>query len=416
LGLIRTEVNNETLQVVADEDGVGALGLSQTNTSCRQYDATVLDVTVTTRGAVIQVDASPLFPGGGGQPADFGTVNGQPVVEVIDHQHLLLAQPPEGEQVKVEVDWERRFDLMQQHTAQHVISSIALNEFKWATLSFHLSVDSAFVVFDVDALLPGDVHALQARANDVIRTARPIRPRLATEADFTSNQIRCRKLPDQRSGGLRLVEIEGLDLNTCGGTHVDNTAALQMIRLTKADAHRGAVRVYFEAGTRILQRLQKDAVVHYRVNQLLSCSVEQYGDQIERLQKEAKTAVKRIKYLEMSAAEHEAQTVVIDATGTSTLVVTDDRDMGQLNRMAQILTKRAPEHRYVLLSQTSGDDWLILLSGQQTWIDDFGKQLLSRLEARGGGGKGRLQGRTTSGDAVRRYISETRANDTAGKQ
>ena len=416
MGLKRTEVNNETLQVVADEDGVGALGLSQTDTGCRQYTATVLGVTVTPEGAVVQVDGSPLFPGGGGQPADLGTVNGQPVIEVIDHHHLLLAQSPEGEQVNIELNWARRFDLMQQHTAQHVISSIALNEFKWATLSFHLSMDSAFVVFDADALLPSDVVALEARANDVIRAALPIRPRLATDVDFTSNQIRCRKLPDQRSGGLRLVEIEGLDLNTCGGTHVDNTAALQMIRLTKADAHRGAVRVYFESGTRVLRRLHRDAAVQYRVNQLLSCSVEQYGDQIERLQKDAKASMKRIKYLEMSAAEHEAHTVTISAGTKSTLIVTAGRDMGQLNRMAQILTKRAPEHHFVLLSQTTGDDWMILMSGQQDWIDHFGQQLLSRLEAKGGGGKGRLQGRTTSGDAVRGFISETRANGMDGNQ
>lgn len=406
MGLKKTEVNNETLQVVADEDGVGTLGLSQTDTLCRQYDAVVLGVTLTQEGALVQLDASPLFPGGGGQPADLGTVDGRPVLSVIDHEHVLLAKPPESEQVSVEVDWDRRFDLMQQHTAQHVISSIALKEFKWSTLSFHLSMDSAFVVFDVDALLPGDILALQDRANDVIRQARPIRPRLATDSDFTSNQIRCRKLPDKRSGGLRLVEIEGLDLNTCGGTHVDNTAALQMIRLTKADAHRGAVRVYFESGARIFKRLHNDAAVHYRVNQLLSCSVDQYSAQIERLQKDGKAAAKRIKYLEMSAAEHEARTVVINPAVAETLIVTHDRDMGQLNRMVQILVNRAPEHQHVLLSRTSGDDWMILLSGPQSWIDDFGRSLLDRLEAKGGGGKGRLQGRTSSGDAVRAFIDE----------
>ncbi len=409
MGLKKTVVKNETLQVVADDDGVGALGMSQTQTECRQYDARVISITKRDNTVVVQVDASPLFPGGGGQPADRGWVNGALVLEVVDHEHLVLEQSPNAETVLIEVDWARRFELMQQHTAQHVISSLALKEFGWSTLSFHLSMDSAFVVFDVDALLPGDILSLEDRTNAVIREGRSVRPRLATERDFESGKIRCRKLPDKRSGGLRLVEIDGMDLNTCGGTHVSNTAALQMIRLTKVEPHRGAVRVYFEAGERILTRLRHDALVHHQVNQPLSCSVEQYSTQIERIQRESKSTAKRIKFLEMSGAEHEAQTAVIRAETTETLIVTDNKDMGQLNRMAQILTKRDAEQQFILLSRHADNDWMVLMAAQQAWIDHRGRSLLTRLEARGGGGKGRLQGRTTSGSLVLDYIEEMKA-------
>ena len=155
------------------------------------------------------------------------------------------------------------------------------------------------------------LQALEDEVNAVIRDARAIVPRLATDADFESNQIRCRKLPDVRTGGLRLVDIDGIDLNTCGGTHVSNTAQLQVVRLLKTESHRGATRLFFEVGGRVLTRARQEAMVHHSVNQLLSCSVSQYAESIERLLKETKAAAKTIKALQLSKAKAEAQQMAL---------------------------------------------------------------------------------------------------------
>lgn len=407
MGLKRTKIESTELQSVAEEDGFGALGLSQTETSCRRVTASVLSVTHADEGVILEVDQSPLFPGGGGQPADHGWVNGKPILSVLGHTQLLVREAPAEATIEIDVDWDRRFDLMQQHTAQHVISGLALSEFSLATLSFHLSLDTAFVVFDTAELSDGVVASLEARTNEVIRDARAVVPRLAEDADFEPGRIRCRKLPDKRSGGLRLVEIEGLDLNTCGGTHVNNTAALQMIRLIKKEPHRGATRVYFEAGGRVLSRLRRDAAVHYEVNQLLSCSVEQYAEQIDRIQKEVKSAGKKIKYLEMMIAEQQANAFALDGVQDEYVFECVDKDMAQLNRMIQILSTRKPETAFVLLSKQAADDWLVLMTGSENWLANRGKAILSGLGGRGGG-KGRLQGRVSSCTAVRAFLDAGR--------
>ena len=148
MGLKPTNVDSQTLKDAAAEDGVGALGLSQSDSQLRTYQAKVLKAVEVEEGVEIEVDASPLFPGGGGQPPDRGTVDGAAVLEVMGHQHLRVRHAPIGDTVKIEVDWGHRFDMMQQHTAQHLLSALALNERAWVTLSFHLSEESAFVVFD----------------------------------------------------------------------------------------------------------------------------------------------------------------------------------------------------------------------------------------------------------------------------
>ena len=405
MGLKRTKIESVELQSVADEDGFGELGLSQTDTPCRRVTASVLSVTHADEGVILEVDQSPLFPGGGGQPADHGWVNGKPILSVLGHTRVLVREAPAETTIEIDVDWDRRFDLMQQHTAQHVISGLALSEFSLATLSFHLSLETAFVVFDTSELSDGVLASLEARTNEVIRDARAVVPRLAVDADFEPGRIRCRKLPDKRSGGLRLVEIEGLDLNTCGGTHVNNTAALQMIRLIKKEPHRGAVRVYFEAGGRVLSRLRREAAVHYEFNQLLSCSVEQYAEHIDRIQKEAKSAGKKIKFLEMMIAEQQATAFALDGEQDEYVFECEDKDMAQLNRMIQILSTRKPETAFILLSKQTADDWLVLMTGSEHWLADRGQSVLSGLGGRGGG-RGRLQGRVSSCARVRAFLDD----------
>lgn len=405
MGLEKTTVDAATLRDEASEDGVGALGLSQSDTECRTFQAKILEIEEVETGTLIRVDGSPLFPGGGGQPPDRGWVDGQKVLAVLGHEQLIIAERPAASTVTIEVDWSHRFDMMQQHTGQHLISAIASERYGWSTLSFHLSEESAFVVLDTPTLDESQRQTLEEQVNASIRSALPVSPRLATESDLSGGGIRCRKLPEVRAGGLRLVEIKGIDLNTCGGTHVSNTAQLQVVRLTKSDPHRGAIRLYFEVGNRVIGRAWRDAAVHHQLNLMLSCSVPQYEDSVRRLQAETKSAAKLIKRLRQDIAEMEATHHPLPPDQSVTVLNLKDKDMGQLGKMAQILLNRDAGRAFVLLSKQSQNDWLLLMVAHETWIDSEGRGILSRLNGKGGGAGGRLQGKVHSDDLVQEFLT-----------
>lgn len=176
-----------------------------------------------------------LYPGGGGQPADQGRVGGMEVLEIIENEPnvvRLAGDLPLGP-TTITLDWARRFDLMQQHTAQHLITALAQRDFGLATTAFHLNPERSDIVLATPSVPTDVLAALAERVNAAIRAAHPVTPRFVTEAELAS--IRFRRLPGEHDGLLRVIEIEGVDRNTCGGTHVANTAEIGAVVVTKIE-------------------------------------------------------------------------------------------------------------------------------------------------------------------------------------
>ena len=147
-------------------------------------------------------------------------------------------------------------------------------------------------------------------------------------------------------------------------------------------------------------------MIHHEVNQLLSCAVAQYPESIHRVLNELKQATKRLKVLALSVAELEARQWPIIEGDDPIIVHTTDKEMGQLSQMAHVLRTRVEERPCIFLSRLNQDDWLILMLGQDDWLEDQGRGLLARLNGRGGGGKGRLQGKLSSDQLVFAYLEE----------
>ena len=193
----------------------------ETDSYCCECSTRVLRCEPVAEGFVVTLADELLYPGGGGQPADQGTINGMLVLAMsvrpdgaIAH---IVASPLSGD-VLVEIDWTRRFDHMQQHTAQHLITSTALREFGLRTTAYHIGEETCDIEFDCPPLSAGQLDALETRVNEHLRALRPVRLETGTAADVEAGLIRSRRLPKDLSGPLRIVTIEGLDRNTCGGT------------------------------------------------------------------------------------------------------------------------------------------------------------------------------------------------------
>ena len=197
-----------------------------------------------------------LYPGGGGQPSDEGRVSGLQIGEPL-RTSGLTATYATSEAVALgmatlELDWARRFDHMQQHTAQHLISALAQDHLGLETIAFHLNAERSDVVLGGGRLNPDILLGLETLVNQAIRSAIPVVARLIEPSELKTEGVRSRRLPPDHEGSLRVVEIEGIDLNTCGGTHVGNTAELQAVRLLQSEESKGTFRVHYWAGGRVI--------------------------------------------------------------------------------------------------------------------------------------------------------------------
>ena len=205
------------------------------------------------------LDDTILYPEGGGQPSDFGWLNGVRIDDVrkrgAEIRHYLTGGEVIAGKGLLLLDWPRRFDHMQQHTAQHLLSALAVDLFGWRTRAFHLGLEVSDIDLDAAAPAEEEISALEEAVAVQIQAARRIQTRRVDPEDYRSLEVRSRGLPAGHCGDVRLVEIEGVDLNTCGGTHVAMTSEVGGVKIIRAEAHRGGTRLFWVAGGRLRRRL-----------------------------------------------------------------------------------------------------------------------------------------------------------------
>ena len=246
------------------------------------------------------LDDTVLYPEGGGQPADRGVLGGVAVVDVQRRddavRHYLAAGVAEGP-AELALDWRRRFDHMQQHTAQHLLSAIAADRFGWPTTSFHLGECMSDVELDVSSLSLAQMTELEEQVASEVRAARPIRARRVSPAEYSTLDVRTRGLPEGHTGDVRLVEIVGIDVTTCGGTHLESTAEVEAVSLLGTAPMRGGTRLYFVAGGRVRRRLAGLEAKLVELRRLLEASEEELADAARARNEQLRDSQRRVRAL-----------------------------------------------------------------------------------------------------------------------
>lgn len=206
--------------------------------------------------AGVVLDRTAFYPTSGGQPHDTGTLAGVPVVDVVDADDYILhvlapgaAPPGTGTEVEAALDWGRRFDHMQQHTAQHLVSAAFLRVLGAETASVHLG-EASTIDFDRTGLSAEDALVVENAVAEAVYENRPVTVRFVEAGGAEALGLR---RPPKRAGMLRVVEIDGLDRSACGGTHVRATGELGPVLLRRWERAKGRLRVEFLAGWRALR-------------------------------------------------------------------------------------------------------------------------------------------------------------------
>jgi len=219
-------------------------------------------------GRRVYLDRTAFYPTSGGQPFDTGTLDGANVIDVIDEEervaHIVDAAISPGE-IAGQIHWPRRFDHMQQHSGQHLLSAVLEILFQIPTVSFHLGPEACTIDVSAPSLAVGQLEQAEERCMEIVAEARP----LAIAFEDAAGDLGLRK-ESQRTGTLRVVAIDGVDRSACGGTHVRTTAEIGPVLIRKTEKTRGNMRLEFVCGLRALRQARSDFRTLQEISRQLS--------------------------------------------------------------------------------------------------------------------------------------------------
>jgi alanyl-tRNA synthetase len=361
----------------------------------RHFAAQVIErVEVNGRPAVI-LDRTAFYPEGGGQPSDRGTLNRVEVIDVqlreADEQvlHVLAAPLPE-DSVTGTVDAARRFDLMQQHTGQHILSQALVHTAHAETVSFHLNPDPNDGALTIDlnttALTPAQIDQAEDFANAIVTENRPVVARFVSAAELEGLPLR---KPPKVDKSIRIVEVQGFDWSACGGTHVARTGEVGLIKIVKVERRNTETRVEFRCGRRALSDYRRKHQLITQAAAELSIGFGELAQAIGRLQADAKAARRQLAETETRWQQVEARELLNTLEPRRDFgVIThswQQRDIAYLKRMANLLT--AQPQTVALLGATGQSLALVFARSKDLSIDlaVVLKAVAARLGGKGGG-------------------------------
>jgi len=381
----------------------------------RELDVEVLAAGDESGRAWARLSDTVLYPEGGGQPADRGWL-GEVAVEDVQKRggevvHYLAAPVATGP-ARLRLDWARRFDHMQQHTGQHLLSALAADHFGWETTSFHLGEQTCDVDLAASALPAERLAELEEAIAAEVRAARPVTTRRVQSAALAGLAVRSRGLPAGHVGDVRLVEIAGIDLNTCGGTHLASTAEIECVKLLGSEPMRGGVRLYWVAGGRVRARL----AAHEARNEALRRALEAGDDDLAAVAAAKVAALhdseRARRRLAERLAEAEAARLLAAAGGRRFVEGhLDDADGAFVQRVASAFAA-GPGAAVALITAESGGAAFFALAAQDAALVDLktlGARAAAALAGRGGGSGRMFQGKAGSLSGRAALVDDLRA-------
>jgi alanyl-tRNA synthetase len=360
----------------------------------------------------VVLDRTLFYPTSGGQPHDVGRLGGAGVLDVRDEDDEIIHvidRPLELGTVKGCVDWDRRLDHMQQHTGQHLLSAIFQERFGLPTVSFHLGAEISSI--DLRGPEPSEEirEGAERAANEVIFEDRPVTVRYGTAEQLAQTGVR--KEVD-RPGILRAIEIEGADLQPCGGTHVRRTGQIGLLLVRRRTKIRQDWRVEFVCGRRSERTARADFQRLRQVAAKLDCGLEAAAEAAERAITERDANFKKTRAISGHLAEAEAELVLLKhprGPGGVRVVLRSLDDVGAeyLGQFAARLTK---EEKSVVVLIAKEEGHMVFAQHPSVGIDmnTLLKQVFEKTGGKGGGTRDFARGRLSDAAQAEKALSTAR--------
>ncbi len=361
--------------------------------SCKAYKETTYQVVL---------DRTAFFPEGGGQSSDTGFLN---QIKVLDVQEVkgenqevevihIVENPLEiGEKVQGVINWTQRFDKMQQHTAEHVVSGIVHKIYGYKNVGFHLN--SEIVTMDFDGVITREqANELEVLVNEVVVANVPIKIHYPSREELQELEYRSKI---EIEGQVRLVEVVGYDTCACCAPHVKTTGEIGMVKLTDIQSHRGGVRIVLKCGNRALRDYQEKSSSVKTLSGLLSAPELEIVQGVERLKEELQNVRGNIWNLQNQLLECKLVTIQQQKHEKYIVVFEEDLDMDHVRELVNKLVLDLTEEKYQELQFVAafipnGEGYQYIIASQTVDVRTIGKKLNEVCNGRGGGKPVMVQG------------------------
>jgi alanyl-tRNA synthetase len=386
--------------------------LYYTDAMIRTFSSTVARCTTVGDRSHVVLASTAFYPTSGGQPFDTGRLGDAIVLEVVDDDvlgvvHVVDRPIAEGANVEGEVDWPRRFDHMQQHTGQHILSAAFERTCGVQTESFHLGTATCTIDLARE-VTPAEIAAAERAACAVVWDDRPVTVRFVDEAEAATLPLR---KESRRAGTLRLVDVQDFDLSACGGTHVPRTGMVGLVGVAGWERFKGGSRIDFVCGGRALASYGhlRDRVA--LLVRRLTVAPEELGAAVERLQAENRAAHKAVRSLQEQLSEHLAVSLVAGAEDVGVfrrvLVAQPESDAAALKTLALAIASHAGIVTVVVGSGTPAP--LVVARSADVTFDAgaWMKQIAAALGGRGGGRPELAQGAAAGPDQILAFARDS---------
>jgi alanyl-tRNA synthetase len=394
--------------------------LYYTDPLLRTFDGTVVSADAVGGRFHVVLDRTAFYPTSGGQPFDVGVLGDARVVDVIDRDdgeiaHVVERTLPVGQRVAGEIDWPRRFDHMQQHTGQHILSAAFDRVAAARTVSFHLG--SATSTIDLAReVTPREIADAEEAASRIVFDDRPVTIRFASEEEAAALPLR--KEP-KRTGLLRLVEVADFDLSACGGTHMPRTGMVGLIAIAGWERFKGGTRIAFVCGDRARRSHAALRDVVAQATKLLSVGAAELATAIERTQHDARELARRVRGLEEKNAGYVAAELLAGAAsiqGARVVITHLNADATALKSMAAALAG-TPGGGVLAILVGDGQPTPVVVARSADVALDAGVWMKNAAEKLGGRGGGRPEqaqgGLAAPTDAILAYARAALAQPAA---
>ncbi len=364
----------------------------------KEFTANIIEVKENDGKFHIVMDQTAFYPEGGGQPSDLGKIDDLIIEYVYEENqiiyHVAGQAPANFHNVNCHIDWDRRFDHMQQHLGQHILSACFEKLFDGETVGFHLGTDIVTVDITMESMLPTQAEKVEYLANQIIFNNLHVHPRHPDPDELKKMPLR---KPPKVSENIRVIEVDQFDYSPCGGTHPNYTGEVGIIKIRKWEKAKGGIRVEFLCGNRALKDYHWKNNSINKTSALLSIKDVDTYEGVERLYNEYNQMKKEMRHLKNQLTDYEADFLYQKSDvykKTKILVkVFEDRDVNALRVLAARIVSQP---NIVILFGTKQDLKAQMLFSRSEEIDinmnQLFKEVAPMINGNGGGNPQTAQG------------------------